>query len=54
MATHAESRKDLIADCSGGCGEIVDCNFGTDEGRGVAAVDGAIGQIGDVDADEVH
>ena len=54
MATHPESRKDLIADCSGGGGEIVNSNSGANKGRDVAAVDGTIGQIGDVDAEEIH
>src|SRR5579864_8475968 len=31
MATHPESRKDLIADCSGGGGEIVDGDSSADE-----------------------
>ena len=40
MATHPESRKDLIADCSGGGCEIVDRDCDADEGRDIAAVDG--------------
>src|ERR1700730_1165553 len=54
MATHAESRKDLIADCTGGGGEIVDRDCGANEGCEVAAVNGAVGQIGDVDTEQVH
>ena len=54
MTTHTEARQDLIADGAGGGGEIVNAGVGADEGGVVAAMDAAGGEIGDVDADEVH
>ena len=54
MAARAETGENLIADRAGGGGDIVDGDLCADQRREVAAMNRAVGKIGDVDADQVH
>src|SRR5271156_2578597 len=54
MATHTESRKDLVADRSRGSSKIVDAEPAADESSDVAAVHRAARQVGNIDANQIH